>query len=86
MRKIRNFLLFFICSFLLNCPTTEEQITDRQVLLGVAQKVSSNSKHSLLYLYGHNILARINLNLFHQSAFFAFLRLCHLKTTTATTT
>ena len=61
MRKIRNFLCFFICSFLLNCPTTEEQITDRQVLLGVTQKVSSNSKHTLLCLYGHNILARINL-------------------------
>ena len=39
MRKIRNFLCFFICSFHLNCPTTEEQITDRQVLLGVTQKV-----------------------------------------------
>ena len=38
MRKIRNFLCFFICSFHLNCPTTEEQITDRQVLLGVTQK------------------------------------------------
>lgn len=48
MRKIRNFLCFFICSFHLNCPTTEEQITDRQVLLGVTQKVSSNSKHTLL--------------------------------------
>ena len=34
MRKIRNFLCFFICSFHLNCPTTEEQFTDRQVLLG----------------------------------------------------
>ena len=34
MRKIRNFLCFFICSFHLNCPTTEEQITDTQVLLG----------------------------------------------------
>ena len=33
MRKIRNFLCFFICSFHLNCPTTEEQITDRQVWL-----------------------------------------------------
>ena len=31
MGKIRNFLCFFICSFHLNCPTTEEQITDRQV-------------------------------------------------------
>ena len=29
--------------------------------LGVTQKVSSNSKHTLLCLYGHNILARINL-------------------------
>ena len=38
VRKIRNFLCFFICSFHLNCPTTEEQITDRQVLLGVTQK------------------------------------------------
>ena len=46
MRKIRNFLCFFICSFHLNYPTTEEQITDRQVLLGVTQKVSSNSKHT----------------------------------------
>lgn len=53
MRKIRNFLCFFICSFHLNCPTTEEQITDRQVLLGVTQKVSSNSKHTLLCLCGH---------------------------------
>ena len=61
MRKIRNFLCFFICSFHLYCPTTEEQITDRQVLLGVTQKVSSNSKHTLLCLYGHNILVRINL-------------------------
>ena len=26
MRKRRNFLLFFIYSFLLNCPTTEEQM------------------------------------------------------------
>ena len=61
MRKIRNFLCFFICSFHLNCPTTEEQITDRQVLLGVIQKVSSNSKHTLLCLCGHNVLERINL-------------------------
>ena len=62
MRKIRNFLFFFICSFHLNCPTTEEQITDRQVLLGVIQKVSSNSKHTLLCLCGHNVLARIKPN------------------------
>ena len=46
MRKIRNFLCFFLYFFQLNCPTTEEQITDRQVLLGVTQKVSSNSKHT----------------------------------------
>ena len=50
MGKIRNFLCFFICSFLLNCPTTEEQITDRQVLLGVTQKVSSYSKPFKLLL------------------------------------
>ena len=62
MRKIRNFLCFFICSFHLNCPTTEEQITDRQFLLGVTQKVSSNSKHTLLCLCGHNVLARIKPN------------------------
>ena len=62
MRKIRNFLCFFICSFHLNCPTTEEQITDRQVLLGVTQKVSSNSKHTLLCLCGHNVLERIKPN------------------------
>ena len=62
MRKIRNFLYFFICSFHLNCPTTEEQITDRQVLLGVTQKVSSNSKHTLLCLCGHNVWARIKPN------------------------
>lgn len=29
--------------------------------LGVTQKVSSNSKHTLLCLYGHHVLARINL-------------------------
>ena len=62
MRKIRNFLYFFICSFHLNCPTTEEQITDRQVLLRVTQKVSSNSKHTLLCLCGHNVWARIKPN------------------------
>lgn len=50
MRKIRNFLCLFICSFHLNCPTTEEQITDRQVLLGVTQKVSSYSKPFKLLL------------------------------------
>ena len=59
MRKIRNFLCFFICSFHLNCPTTEEQITDTQVLLVVTQKVSSNSTHTLLCLYEHHVLARI---------------------------
>ena len=50
MRKIRNFLCFFIYSFHLNCPTTEKQITDRQVLLGVTQKVSNNSKPFKLLL------------------------------------
>lgn len=34
---------------------------DRQVLSRVTRKVLSNSKHTLLCLYGHNILARINL-------------------------
>ena len=29
--------------------------------LGVTQKVSSNSKHTLLCLCGHNVLARVNL-------------------------
>ena len=46
MRKIRNFLCFFICSFHLNCPTTEEQITDRQVLLGVTQKDANRNRRS----------------------------------------
>lgn len=50
MRKIRNFLCFFIYSFHLNCPTTEKPITDRQVLLGVTQKVSNNSKPFKLLL------------------------------------
>ena len=68
MRKIRNFLCFFICSFHLHCPTTEEQITDRQVLLGVTQKVSSNSKHTLLCLCGHNVLARIKPNTIENTA------------------
>ena len=68
MRKIRNFLCFFICSFHLNCPTTEEQITDRQVLLGVTQKVSSNSKHTLLCLCGHNVLERIKPNTIENTA------------------
>lgn len=68
MRKIRNFLCFFICSFHLNCPTTEEQITDKQVLLGVIQKVSSNSKHTLLCLCGHNVLERIKPNTIENTA------------------
>ena len=68
MRKIRNFLYFFICSFHLNCPTTEEQNTDRQVLLGVTQKVSSNTKHTLLCLCGHNVLARIKPNTIENTA------------------
>ena len=46
MRKIRNFLYFFICSFHLNYPTTEEQITDRQVLLGVPQKDANRNRRS----------------------------------------
>lgn len=46
MRKIRNFLCFFICSFHLNYPTTEEQITDRQVLLGVPQKDANRNRRS----------------------------------------
>ena len=61
MRKIRNFLCFFICSFHLNCPTTEEQITDRQVLLGVTQK-------NLLCLCGHNVWARIKPNTIENTA------------------
>ena len=32
-----------------------------QVLSRVTRKVLSNSKHTLLCLYGHNVLARINL-------------------------
>ena len=68
MRKIRNFLCFFICSFHLNYPTTEEQITDRQVLLGVTQKVSSNLKHTLLCLCGHNVLERIKPNTIENTA------------------
>ncbi|WP_337500869.1 hypothetical protein, partial [Segatella sp.] len=37
---------FFICSFHLNCPTTEEQITNRQVLLGVTQKDANRNRRS----------------------------------------
>ena len=44
MGKIRNFLCFFICSFHLNCPTMEEQITDRQVLLGVTRNIVQASE------------------------------------------
>ena len=47
MRKIRNFLCFFICSFHLNCPTTEEQITDRQVLLGEPKRFFAHKKIGL---------------------------------------
>ena len=31
MRKIRNFLCFFICSFHLNCPTTEADLQSAAV-------------------------------------------------------
>ena len=41
--------------------TLERYPPDRQVLSRVTRKVLSNSKHTLLCLYGHNILARINL-------------------------
>lgn len=34
---------------------------DRQVLSKATRKVLGNSKHTLLCLYGHNIMARINL-------------------------
>ena len=81
MRKIRNLLCFFICSFHLNCPTTEEQITDRQVLLGVTQKVSSNSKHTLLCLYGHNILGRMyDINAYMFTHFFVWILLDQIAT------
>ena len=36
-------------------------IPDRQVLSRVTRKVLSNSKHTLLCLYGHNVWAIINL-------------------------
>ena len=36
--------------------------------LGVTQKVSSNSKHTLLCLCGHNVLARIKLNTIENTA------------------
>ena len=36
--------------------------------LGVTQKVSSNSKHTLLCLCGHNILARIKPNTIENTA------------------
>ena len=82
MRKIRNFLCFFICSFYLNCPTTEEQITDRQVLLGVTQKVLSYSKHTLLCLYGHNILGRMyDINVYMLTLFFARILLYQITST-----
>ena len=36
--------------------------------LGVTQKVSSNSKHNLLCLCGHNVLARIKPNTIENTA------------------
>ena len=36
--------------------------------LGVTQKVSSNSKHTLLCLCGHNVLARIKPNTIENTA------------------
>ena len=52
MSKIRNFLCFFICSFHLNCPTTEEQITDRQVLLGEPKRFRVTRNILLTFLFG----------------------------------
>ena len=45
--------------------------TDRQVLSRVTRKVLSNSKHTLLCLCGHNVLARIKPNTIENTAVFA---------------
>ena len=58
LRKIRNFLCFFICSFHLNCPTTEEQKCIPACHLGVYLcrgdiRVTENLANAL---YWHTIL------------------------------
>ena len=37
MRKIRNFLCFFICSFHLNCPSTEADLQSAAVSFSYLQ-------------------------------------------------
>ena len=53
--------LFFTTNRLVLILDFGEVSTDRQVLSRVTPKVLSYSKHTLLCLYGHNVLARINL-------------------------
>lgn len=44
--------------------------------LGVTQKVSSNSKHTLLCLYGHNVLGRMyDINAYMFTHFFVWILL-----------
>lgn len=48
--------------------------------LGVTQKVSSNSKHTLLCLYGHNVLGRMyDINAYMFTHFFVWILLDQKK-------
>ncbi len=53
--------LFFTTDRLVQILDFGKVSTDRQVLSRVTRKVLSNSKHTLLCLYGHHVLARVNL-------------------------
>ena len=57
----KKFSLFFTTDRLVQILDFGEVSTDRQILLRVTRKVLSNSKHTLLCLYGHHVLERTNL-------------------------
>ena len=58
---LSSYMQFFIYDRLGQILDFGEVSPDRQVLSRVARKVLSYSKHTLLCLYGHNVLGRINL-------------------------
>ena len=58
---LSSYMQFFIYDRLGQILDFGEVSPDRQVLSRVTRKVLSYSKHTLLCLYGHNVLARINL-------------------------
>ena len=65
---LSSYMQFFIYDRLGQILDFGEVSPDRQVLSRVTRKVLSYSKHTLLCLYGHNVLARIKPNTIENTA------------------